>query len=340
MTEKEFILYGPGEYTYPAAYGFEPFLHSYLHEDPEIRPVMIVAPGGGYRFVSPSEGEIVARSFYEKGWNCFVLTYSINMMDLAPLNEQPLHDISRAVRFVRKNAAEFSVDPEKLAICGFSAAGHLCASLAVHYMDDREENPDYAGISNRPQAAVLSYPVITSGEYAHRDSFTALLSAEASEEMLHYMSLETQVTKDTVPCFLWQTATDELVPVENSYLMAEALKKAGVPFAHHVFTDGAHGISVATQEWADHQYAAPYTMRQTMMLGEAVKDGRIPLPEEEKQRFLGMLALFSGEVDPALLPEEYRSYPNEEAAVWPVLADQWLRKIFFGISEASSPSAF
>ena len=328
MKEKEFTLYAPGEYTYPAAFGFEPFLHSYLHEDEEIRPVMIIAPGGGYRFVSPSEGEIVARSFFDKGWNCFVLTYSINMLDLAPLNAQPLHDISRAVRFVRKNAESFSVDPTKLAVCGFSAAGHLCASLAVHYMDDEETNPEYQDISNKPQAAVLSYPVITSGEYAHRDSFTALLGAEASEEMLHYMSLETQVTKDTVPCFLWQTATDELVPVENSYLMAEALKKQGIPFAHHVFTDGKHGISVATQDWADHKFAPDYTMRQNRMIGEAVKNGTVSLPEAQKERVLGMLAFMNGEIDPETLPGDFRSYPNAEAAVWPALADQWLRKIF------------
>ncbi|MBR6321868.1 MAG: alpha/beta hydrolase [Lachnospiraceae bacterium] len=327
MKETEYVLYEPGEYKYPAAYGFVPFLHSYLHEDAEIRPVVIVAPGGGYRFVSPSEGEIVARSFYEKGYQCFVLTYSINMMDLSPLNMQPLHDISRAVRYVRKNAAKFSLDPEKLAVCGFSAAGHLCASLAVHYMDDVEENPNYAGISNRPQAAVLSYPVITSGGFAHRDSFTALLGADASEEMLHYMSLETQVTKDTVPCFLWQTVTDELVPVENSFLMAEALKKEGIPFAMHLFTDGKHGISVATQDWADRKYASPYTMAQTFALAKAVEEDRIPLPEERKAQFLMMVSIFKGEV-PAEFAEQFRSEPNPEAAVWPALADAWMRKVF------------
>lgn len=327
MKEKEYVLYEEGEYSYPAAYGFVPFLHSYLHEDEEVRPVMIIAPGGGYRFVSPSEGEIVARSFYEKGWQCFVLTYSINMLDLCALNEQPLHDISRAVRFVRKNAARFFADPEKLAVTGFSAAGHLCASLAVHYQDDIETNPEYSSISNKPQAAVLSYPVITSGEYAHRDSFTALLGNDATEEMLHYMSLETQVTADTVPCFLWQTATDELVPVENSILMAAALKEKGIPFAHHVFTDGAHGISVATQDWADHKYAPHYTMAQTFALAEAVERGEIPLPEDEKARFTGMLSFFKGEI-PQEIADQFRSYPNPEAAVWPVLADQWLRKIF------------
>ena len=324
MLEKEFKIYQEGEYSYPAAYGFEPFLHAYLHEDSEIRPVMLIAPGGGYRFVSPSEGEIVARAFYEKGYQCFVLTYTVNMLDLAPLNMQPLHDISRAVRFVRKNAAELGTDGEKLSVCGFSAAGHLCASLAVHWMDDREENPEYQTISNRPQAAILSYPVITSGEFAHRDSFTALLSAEASDEMLHYMSLETQVTKDTVPCFIWATATDELVPVENSYLFSEALKKNGILYALHVFSEGKHGLSVGTQDWADNKYAANYPAAQLNALADACKNGEFELHDE---RAIQMLQFFTMEERPEL-PEEYRSYPVPEVQIWPLLADQWLKKVY------------
>ena len=332
MKEQEYVLYRKDDYTYEAACGFIPFLHAYLHEDSEVRPVMIISPGGGYRFVSPLEGEIVARTFFDKGWNCFVLTYSVNMLDLAPLNEQPLHDISRAVRFVRKHAGEFRIDPDKLAVCGFSAAGHLCASLAVHYMDDAEIDPEYAGISNRPQAAVLSYPVISSGEFAHRDSFTALLGKDASKESLAYMSLETQVTKDTVPCFLWATATDDLVPAENSYLFSEALKKEGVPYALHVFTDGPHGLSVATQDWADQKYAPSYTLRQNMALAEAVKAGRLPKPEGENALFFEMM-FGSAETDSSdsgrddHLPD-FKNEPNPEAAVWPELADRWLRKIF------------
>ena len=300
MREAEYSIYTPGEYGYPAAFGFEPFLHAYLHESEKIRPVLIIAPGGGYRFVSPSEGEIVARSFYEKGWNCFVLTYTTNLLDAVPLNEQPLHDISRAVRFIRKNAVEFHVESTQLAVLGFSAAGHLCGSLAVHYMDDLETNPEYREISNRPQAAVLCYPVITSGEYAHSDSFRALLGADASAKMLQYMSLETQVTKETVPCFLWQTVTDNLVPVENSIMMAHALKKENVPFALHLFSDGLHGLSVATQDWADGKFAEPYTMRQTYLTADAVKSDIIPMSDEQKEQIFSMVSFMSGETE---LPE-------------------------------------
>ena len=327
MIQGTMKLYAEGEYTYPAAYGFEPFLTSYLHEDGGDRPCIIVAPGGGYRFVSPTEGEIVARTFYDLGYQAFVLTYTINMLDLCPLKMQPLHDISRAVRYVRKNADTFRISRDSLAVCGFSAAGHLCASLAVHYMDDVETNPDYHDISNRPDAAILSYPVITSGEFAHRDSFTALLGKDATEEELHYMSLETQVTKDTVPCFIWQTVTDELVPVENAYLMSEALKKAGVPYAMHLFTDGKHGLSVATQDWADNKYASLYNLAQIRAYADAARDGRLPLPEDKKEEFL---RVFGGDQGPDFgeLPKEMKNKPNPEAAVWPILADAWLRKTF------------
>ena len=105
----------------------------------------------------------------------------------------------------------------------------------------------YRTVSARPDAAVLCYPVITSGVYAHRDSIVALLGNSPDTEELKYMSLEYYVTKDTPPCFLWQTVTDATVPVENSYLFAMACRRAGVKYAHHVFSEGVHGMSVASE---------------------------------------------------------------------------------------------
>ena len=190
------------EYAYPAAWGFIPVMVTYLHEDTDVHPAMLVVPGGAYRYVSPSEGDVVARRFYEKNYNVFVLAYTVNYFD-EPLRMQPLNDISRAVRIIRTHAEKLHIDPKKLAVCGFSAGGHLCAGLCVHYKDISDPRPEFAGVSNRPDAAVLSYPVITSGEYANRESFLALLGKDASEEDLEYMSLEKQVTEDTPPCFLF-----------------------------------------------------------------------------------------------------------------------------------------
>ena len=325
MKENTYRVWQESEYTYPAAFGFIPFLRSYLHEDDEIRPCVIVCPGGGYRLVSPTEGELVAKAFYAQGFQAFVFTYTCNLLSLAPLKDQPLADISRAVRFVRKRAEEFRVCADRLAVCGFSAAGHLCASLAVYFEDAKEPDPSYAAVSNRPDAVILSYPVITSGQYAHRDSFTALLGEDATEEELQYMSLETQVKENTPPCFLWQTATDELVPVENSFLMAKALKAEGIPFAYHVFTDGVHGLSVATEDWAQGRFGEPYTMEQIFAIVKAAKEGRIPLPEQTKEQLLSAFDP-EGQGMPDV-PEEMKPKANAEVAVWPQLAGSWLKKI-------------
>ena len=176
MTGEKILLWQDGEYHYPAAYGFVPFLTSYIHEDKDVHPGMIVVPGGAYRNASPSEGHLPAEEFYRAGYNVFVLAYTVNLLD-EPLKLQPLNDISRAVRMIRKNADTYSVDPEQIALCGFSAGGHLCASLCVHFGDIADQDPEYQAVSNRPDAAILSYPVITSGEYAHRDSMTALLGS-------------------------------------------------------------------------------------------------------------------------------------------------------------------
>lgn len=312
------------EYSYPAAYGFRPIIVSYIHEDKKVRPCMLVVPGGGYRYVSSTEADPVARTFYAAGYNVFVLAYTVNYLD-EPLKLQPLMDIARAVRIIRYHAEKCSVDPDKMAVCGFSAGAHLCASLCVHYSDISDPDPKYAPISARPDAAVLGYPVITSGEYAHKDSFTALLGADAGEKELEYMSLEKHVTGDMPPCFLWQTASDESVPVENSYLFAMACRKAGVPFAHHVFSEGIHGMSVATEEWLEGCYGTPYTLEQIDRLTEAIEQGATPYPTGKAEE---IRTAFSGKRDGGKKwdPEIKQRLKGllDEIGMWTKLAEKWL----------------
>ncbi|HJD04565.1 MAG TPA: alpha/beta hydrolase [Candidatus Mediterraneibacter caccogallinarum] len=318
------------EYAYPAAWGFIPVMVTYLHEDTDVHPAMLVVPGGAYRYVSPSEGDVVARRFYEKNYNVFVLAYTVNYFD-EPLRMQPLNDISRAVRIIRTHAEKLHIDPKKLAVCGFSAGGHLCASLCVHYKDISDPRPEFAGVSNRPDAAVLSYPVITSGEYANRESFLALLGKDASEEDLEYMSLEKQVTEDTPPCFLWQTATDRSVPVENSCLFAEALRKCGVPYAHHIFSDGVHGMSVASEEWLEGKYRDTYTLEQIKKLAAAVREGKTDYPPEKADEILREFGLDGNRPD-KWTPEEKERLRGilPEVGVWPELAEKWLEREWAG----------
>lgn len=226
MRTEQIDLWDKDEYQYGAAFGFIPNIHGYIHDENEdMRTCLIVVPGGGYRTVSPTEGEIVAKKFYDMGYNTFVCTYTTNILLLEPLKMQPLKDLSRAVRYVRKYAEEFHIS--KVVVCGFSAGGHLAGSLCVHWQDVDDEKQEMNHISSRPDAAILSYPVITSGEFAHLDSFKALLGEPMGLEDREYMSLEKQVTDHTPPIFLWQTITDELVPVENSILMVQALKEKG-----------------------------------------------------------------------------------------------------------------
>ncbi|MDO4340743.1 MAG: alpha/beta hydrolase [Eubacteriales bacterium] len=322
MIIKRFDLWEQNEYSYPMAFGFIPNIMAFIHdEDTQKRPGMIVVPGGGYRVVSPTEGEIVAREFYKKGYQAFVCTYTINLLGAAPLMDQPIKDLSRAVCFVRKMAEEFKVLTNQVIICGFSAGAHLCGNLCVHFEDVADAQ--YQGISNRPDAAILSYPVITSGEYAHRDSFNALLGENPSEEQLTYVSLEKQVKSNTPPCFLWQTATDETVPVENSYFMAEALHKQGIPYAHHVFSSGKHGLSLANEAWANGEYGETDTMEQIYRTVQCIKEGKLPLPEEVRQQILEDFDYDEEKGKEALK----QNIPNKEAAIWPILADEWLKSI-------------
>lgn len=327
MKKNKYELWQMGEYRYSMSFGFVPNLVSYLHdEDLMKRPCILVVPGGGYRMVSPTEGEIVAKKFYDLGYQTFVCTYTTNLLGMAPLKMQPVQDLSRAVRYLRQHADEFQILPEQLVLCGFSAGAHLCGSLCVHHEKVQDANNIYQGISNCPNAAILSYPVITSGEKAHKDSFLALLGPDASKEEMEYMSLEKQVTAQTPPCFLWQTATDEAVPVENSYLMVQALKQQNVSFAHHVFSQGKHGLSLADERWARGDCGEPFTMDQTNRLVDAVRSDLIPLPEEAKKQVLEAFD-YSEEKGREMLSG---NIPNNEAAIWPLLAHTWLKQITDG----------
>ncbi|MCR4622987.1 MAG: alpha/beta hydrolase [Clostridiales bacterium] len=319
MRHERIDIWNEGEYSYPAAFGFKPNLRTYLHEDEQVRPCVLVIPGGGYRVVSPTEGEIVAKCFYKKGYQCFVGTYTTDFLGIEPLKSQPLKDISRMLRIIRSRAGEFCLRPDRIVVCGFSAGAHLCGSLCVHWQD--VDDPSYAGVSNRPDGAILSYPVITSGEFAHRDSFRVLLGEGAGEAELRYASLETQVNAQTPPVFMWQTALDELVPVENSYLMALALKDNGIPFEHHVFPKGQHGLSLSNEDWEYGRFGEQFEAEQLVSTARAVEEGTVEAPPEKRKMLMELLH-----------PEqaERKDMPFfravKEVSVWPQLADVWMRE--------------
>lgn len=313
-------IWTPSEYRHPLSYGFIPTMTVYLHEDDHIRPCMVIAPGGGYEYLSSCEGEPVALEFYQRGYHAVVCTYTTNLATTIPVGSQAMLDLSRTIRILRSGASELKIDPRKIVVCGFSAGGHLCGSLCTHYEDI--DDLVYSSISNRPDAAILAYPVITSGEYAHKESFLSLLGKDATMQMLDYFSLEKHVTPTMPPCFLWQTMHDAIVPVENSRLFADACRLRQIPYAHHIFTTGAHGISLANGEWATGIYGGDYVEEQCVILTNLVRQGILKRPERDAQE----LDRFDHEEVRASV--KYHATAVPEVAMWPELADQWLRGIF------------
>ncbi len=318
LKKERIDLWKDNEYTYPLAFGFKPNMVSYLHNDGQKHPCMVVIPGGGYCVVSPTEGEIVAKKFYKMGYNTFVVTYTTNILFKEPLMDQPMKDVSRAIRLIRKDSEKYGIFEDKITICGFSAGAHLSGSVCVHFDDVSDENETLNKISNRPDSAILCYPVITSGEFAHRDSFNALIGEDAEPDKLEYFSLEKNVTKNTPPTFLWHTATDDLVPVQNSYLYDEALTKAGVNHTLHVFSFGHHGLGLADEDWANHRFGEPYTYEQTFNTVQAVKDNLVEVSDEKREE---LIRDFS---EAKYWPDV--TYP--EVALWPEMADAWIKTTY------------
>lgn len=178
------------------------------------------------------------------GFNACVLRYSVRPATFPTA----LLELSIAVDLIRKNTEKWHVDINKVIVAGFSAGGHLAASLGVFW--NRSFLSESLGISNeeiKPNGILLSYPVITSGTYAHKGSFVALLG-ENYDTLLNEVSLEKQVTDQTPPTFLWHTYTDDLVAVENSFMFAGALLKNKVSMEMHIYPKGAHGLSLGTEE--------------------------------------------------------------------------------------------
>ena len=316
-------IWDKDEYDYAAAYGFVPGFFAMIHNDKEEHDCMLVLPGGGYCMVCPHEGGLPAENFFNRGMNVFILTYTTDITMSVPLKKQPLKDVSRAVRYIRKNAELFGLGSKKLLICGFSAAAHVCGSLAVHFDEIKDENPEYAAFSNRPDGVILSYPVITTGEFTHQSSIDALLGREPSAEELEYFSLEKQVKDNTPPCFIWQTAGDELVPVENSYLFAMALRKKKIPFAHYVFPAGGHGLSTADDTFFKGWSGGEYCMEQLFRALAAVKDGKgVNVSEQRKAE---LEAQFSGDNEQP--PMEIDRSLLEDVGKWTDLAWAWIKRL-------------
>ena len=186
-------------------------------------------------------------AFAARGFNVFVLFYSLGERAKWP---NPLIDASLAVKFIKENAEKFQIDPEFIYAIGFSAGGHLAGALGTmwheKYVYDAIDMP-YG--FNKIRAVALAYPVIDAGKYAHRGSIDNILGMNGSEnadtDLLDSVSVQKHVDERTLPMFVWHTAPDTTVPVQNSLMLCHALADNKIPFELHVYPEGGHGLSLA-----------------------------------------------------------------------------------------------
>ncbi|MCX4256396.1 MAG: alpha/beta hydrolase [Oscillospiraceae bacterium] len=212
------------------------------------RPLVLICPGGGYGFVSDREAEVMALQFTAMGYHAAVLTYSTYPVRYPT----QILETAQAWKLIRDNSERWNVLPDKTVILGCSAGGHLAASYSLFCGEDFvTQSVGMTSDELRPAGMILCYPVITSGEFSHRDSFATLLGADYNNllgtEILEKVSLEKQVTENAPPAFIWHTYTDNVVPVENSLLFASALRKHNVNCEMHIFPDGGHGLGLASE---------------------------------------------------------------------------------------------
>ena len=194
------------------------------------RPAVLVCPGGGYVYCSPREGEPVALAYASKGIHAFVLRYSTKFN---AAGFKPLQELNWAIGYIREHAQEWNIDPEKIAVCGFSAGGHLALSSGLL-------------AENKPNAMILGYPAVQIPNLPGADYLLKVLTGKqtVTDQDSKDLSLVDKITKEAPPVFLVATAEDYLtsfgaLPVVNRY------SQLGLPYEAHIFQHGPHGYSTA-----------------------------------------------------------------------------------------------
>lgn len=225
------------------------YLEAYIADKTEkyTRKAILVIPGGGYAGVSEREGEPIALAFMSYGYNAFVLNYSVAREKSFPAQ---LIQASKAMKHIKDNAEEYGIDKEEVFAVGFSAGGHLCASLGVMWnKKEIYEEVDIPYGYNKPKGIMLIYPVISGvSEFAHMGSFQNLFGTDTpSEEQLKEASIELNMWSESSPAYIVHAANDTVVPVENSLIIAEEYSKHKIPFEMHIYPKGEHGFSLANK---------------------------------------------------------------------------------------------
>lgn len=247
MHEKIYLWKEDAPYTQFSPLQAQPSVTEYAV--PGSRGAVVVVPGGGYCMKADHEGAPIAEMLNQAGVSAYVLDYRVKPCHMLA----PLSDAKRAIRLVR------SMGYEKVAILGFSAGGHLtCTAATLYDAGDPDAADPLERLSSRPDAFIPCYAVVSFGAYTHGGSRESLLGQENANnwELVRKFSNELHITPDTPEAFIWHTAADQAVPVENSLNLALALSAQGVPYEMHIFPQGQHGLGLA-EEFEDVKQWAP-----------------------------------------------------------------------------------
>jgi len=217
---------------------------------------IVVCPGGGYGMLADHEGNDYAVWLNRLGVSAFVLKYRLGSNGYR--HPVMLWDAARALRTVRSRASEWNIDPTKIGIMGSSAGGHLASTLMTHFDAGNSSSSDpIERVSSRPDFGILCYAVISFGKFGHEGSKENLLGKNPDPKLVEDLSNELRVTSATPPSFVWSTADDPVVPVENSLQFVAACHAAKVPVDLHVYESGPHGIGLQGKPDSDHLH--PWT---------------------------------------------------------------------------------
>jgi acetyl esterase/lipase len=220
----------------------------------------LICPGGSYGVLSYDwEGVQIAKWLNSKGIAGIIVKYRLpNSKSNLVGHLSPLLDVKRSMRLVRHKAVEWNIQRNKIGIIGFSAGGHLAATLSTRFDEGDNSSPDpVEKESCRPDFSALIYPVITMlPPQVHENSRNNLIGSGAEDDIISRYSNELHVRENTPPTFIIHAADDDIVKVENSILIYQALKDKNVPVEMHLYPFGGHGFSLAIgkeylQGWTD-----------------------------------------------------------------------------------------
>lgn len=206
------------------------------NESVSFRPGLLVLPGGGYGVCSPREAEPIAFRFLAEGFNCFILDYSTFKKYPCPHLE-----VAVAMKYIREHEFEFDLIPNSLSLTGFSAGGHLAGSYGYLYKEIAQKFK-YDPMLIRPKSLVLAYPVTLMNESTHQGTKEIITGNE--EALIKKLDIPCHIESDYPPTFVWATKDDEMVPVDNTICLEEALRKQNVKHECIIFDSGRHGLSL------------------------------------------------------------------------------------------------